>query len=101
MFYLQFKNMLKSILYICKKHLIMAYKGSKSTWGNFLIFIYQLQPKTKTLVRKFERILIKLYRHMSLLFNQTYLNEGLLPNYTHTHTHTYFFSLIENVTLNI
>ena len=24
---------------------------------------------------------------MSLLFNQTYLNEGLLPNYNHIHTH--------------
>ena len=32
------------------------------TLDNFSKFIDQLQPKTKTLVRKFERILIKLYR---------------------------------------
>ena len=52
----------------------------------FSKFIYQLQPKTKTLVRKLERIL-KVYRqNLSLLFNQTCLNEGLLSNYTHTHT---------------
>ena len=33
-------------------------------------------------------ILIKLYRqNMSLLFNQTCLNEGLLPNYTYIKIH--------------
>ena len=52
---------------------------------NFGKFINQFQPKTKTLVRKLERILIKLYRqHVSILFNQTCLNERLLPNYGHT-----------------
>ena len=28
---------------------MMAYEGSESAWGNFGKFIYQLQPKTKTL----------------------------------------------------
>ena len=28
---------------------------------------------------------------MSLLFNQTRLNERRLPNYTHTHTHTHIY----------
>ena len=38
------------------------------------------------------RILIKLYRqNLSLLFNETCLNERLLPNYTHTHTYIYIF----------
>ena len=38
---------------------------------------------------KLERIIIKLYRQNApLLFHQTCLNEGLLPNHTHTHTHT-------------
>ena len=47
----------------------MAYERSESTWDNFGKFINQLQPKTKKLVRKFERIL-KLYRQkVSLLFN--------------------------------
>ena len=37
--------------------------------------------ETKTLIRKLKRILVKLYRqNVSLLFNQTYLNEKLLPN---------------------
>ena len=33
-----------------------------SAWENFGIFIYQFQPKTRTLVRKLERIFIKLYK---------------------------------------
>ena len=57
----------------------------QSTWDKFGKFIHQFQPETKTLIRKLERILRKLYRqNMSLLFNQTCLNERLLPKYTHT-----------------
>ena len=42
----------------------------------FAKFIYHLQPETKTLIRKIERILDKLYRqNLSLLFNETCLNE--------------------------
>ena len=49
---------------------------------------HQFQPETKTLIRKLERILIKLYRqNVSLLFDQTYLNERLLPNNTYICTH--------------
>ena len=52
----------------------MAYEWSKDAQDNFCKFIYQLQPKTKTLVKKLERILLKLYRqNVSLLFNQTCL----------------------------
>ena len=53
---------------------------------------------TKTLVRKLERILIRLYKqNVSLLFNQTCLNEGQFPTthtHTHTHTHTYIYIYI-------
>ena len=50
------------------------------------------QPETKTLVRKLERNLIKLYRYnVSLLFNQSCLNERLPPNHTHTHTYIYIY----------
>ena len=43
-----------------------------------------VQPETKTLISKLERVLIKLYRqNVSLLFNQTCLNERLLANYTY------------------
>ena len=59
---------------------------------NFGKFIHQFQLETKTLIRKLEKILIRLYRqNLSLLFNETCLNERLLPNYTHTHTHTYIY----------
>ena len=38
---------------------MMAYEGSKSDLDNFGKLIYQLQAKTKVLVRKLEKILIK------------------------------------------
>ena len=89
-----FQNSFKknNTLYKSKQPLIMAYKGSESAQDNFGKFIHQFQPETKTLIRKLERILIKLYKqNVSLLFNQTCLNERLLPNHTHTHTHTYMY----------
>ena len=65
---------------------MMAYERSESTQDNFGKFIHQFQPETKTLIRKLERILIKLYRENVSLFNKTCLNERLRPNYTpHTH----------------
>ena len=71
---------------------MMAYEKSESAWDNFGKFIHQFEPETKTLIRKLERILIKLYRqNVSLLFKPTCLNERLQPNYTHTHTHTYIY----------
>ena len=73
----------------------MTDERSKSARDNFGKFNDQFPPETKTLVRKLERILIKLYRqNVSLLFYQTCLNEGLLPNYTHTHTHTHIYIYI-------
>ena len=63
--------------YTRKQPLMMAYEGFKSARDNFGNFIYQFQPETKTLIiRKHERILNKLYRqNLSLLFNETCLNE--------------------------
>ena len=52
---------------------MMTNERSKSARDNFSEFTYQLQSRTKTLVRKLERIQIKLYRqNVSLSFNQTY-----------------------------
>ena len=66
-----------------------------SAFGHFGKFIRQFQPETKTLIRKLEKILMKLYRkNVSLLFNQICLNERQLPNYTHTHTHTHIYIYI-------
>ena len=73
----------------------MAYKESESTRDNFSKFIHQFQPETKTLIRKLEKILIKLYRqNVSVLFNETWLNERLPPNHTHIHTHAYIYIYI-------
>ena len=53
---------------------MMAYEGFESAWDNFGKFIHQFQPETKTLLRKLERILNKLYKqNLSLLFNETRL----------------------------
>ena len=56
---------------------------------NCVKFIHLFQPDNMTLIRKLETILIRLLsQNVSLLFNDTYLHERLLPNYTHIHTHT-------------
>ena len=39
---------------------MMAYERSESARDNFSKFIFQFQPKTKTLIGKIEKILIKL-----------------------------------------
>ena len=41
---------------------MMAYEEFESNWDNFGKFIYQFQPETKTIIRKLERILNKLYK---------------------------------------
>ena len=70
--------------------LMMAYKRSESTQDNFGKFIHQFQPKTKTFIRKLERILIKSYRKMvSLLFNQTHSNI-----YIHIHIYIYIYMCV-------
>ena len=65
------KKKKKKILYICKQPLMMNYEGSESARENLGKFLNQLQPKTKTLIRKLERILIRL--NVFSLFNQTCL----------------------------
>ena len=47
---------------------MMAYEGSKSAWDNFGKFIYQVQTETKTLIRKLDRILNKLYDKICLYY---------------------------------
>ena len=57
--------------YISKQPLMMAYESTRDNFGKFL---YQFQPKTKTLIRKLEMILNELYwQNLSLLFNETYI----------------------------
>ena len=49
---------------------MMAYETFESARDNFGKFIHKFQPETKTLIRKLERILIKLnWQNVSLLFN--------------------------------
>ena len=45
---------------------MMAYERSKSAPDNLGKFMDQLQTKTKTLVKKLERIQIELYKKMCL-----------------------------------
>ena len=96
----------KHLLYM-QATLVMAYERSKSTLNNFGKLIHQFQTKMKTIIGKFERILIKSYRkNMPFLLNQLYLNERLLSSthrhtdtdtqtYTHTHTHTDIYIYID------
>ena len=57
------------IIYTCKQHLMMAYERSESARCNFSKFSHQFRPEINTLIRKLERILIKLYRqNLSLLY---------------------------------
>ena len=58
------KNTHAQTIYTSKQTLMMAYKRSESARENFGKFIDEFQPKTKTLVRKLERILIKLCRQI-------------------------------------
>ena len=46
---------------------MVAYEVSKSARDNFGKFINQPQPQTKALVRKLERILIKLHRRVLII----------------------------------
>ena len=52
-------KLIKNTFYTCKQPLMIAYEKSEINFGKF---IHQFQPETKTLIRKLERILIKLYR---------------------------------------
>ena len=51
-----------------------ACKKSKSARNNFGKLINQFKPKTKTLVRKLERILIKLYIYVYIYKEDLVLN---------------------------
>ena len=69
---------------------MMAYEKFESAQDNFGKFIHKFLPETKRLIRKLERILIKLFRqNVSLSFNQTCLNERLLPNYIYIYIYIY------------
>ena len=61
---------LYNFITIISSFLISVLVSGWNWWMSFGKFIYQFQPETKTLIRKLERILIKLYRqNVSLLFN--------------------------------
>ena len=67
-------------------------KGLKAL-GTVLVNPYtNFNLKPKHLFGNLKGSLIKLYKqNVSILFNQTCLNERLLPNSTHTHTHIYIY----------
>ena len=68
---------------------------TESVRDNLGKFINQLQYKTKILVKKIERILIKLCRqNVSLFFNQRGISERMLANYTHSYLYIYIYIYI-------
>ena len=75
---------------------MIAEERAEITQKIFGKFIHPFQPETKTLIRKLERILIKLYRqNVSLLFNGTCLNERQLPPpYIYIYVYIYLFIYI-------
>ena len=101
---------------LLQKNVMMAYERSESAQYHFRKFIYKFQPKTKTIVKKLKTILIKLYRqNVSLLFNQSFGNEGQLSkpspslslslsfslslSLSHTHTHTHIYNQLKTLSL--
>ena len=76
---------------------MMVHEGFESARDNFDKFIYQFQPKTKALVRKFETVLIGLHRQcvFSILSNLLKWRTAAQPHtHTHTHTHTHIYIYI-------
>ena len=71
---------------------MLAQDRTESNWEpiNHGKFINRFPPDAIKSMRWLERINTKICRQlMSILFNQMYFNEEMLPKYTHTHTHTH------------
>ena len=79
-----------------------AYEKSERAQYKFDKFIYQLKPKTKTLARKLERILIKLCRQnvFYYLIIHAYKKDCCLTTHTciymETNTHVYIYLIYHN-----
>ncbi len=76
---------------------MMAQSRAESTRDtcNYGQDINQFPQNTIKVIREFERIQKKICRHkMSIMFNEIFINEEMLPKYTHTHTHTYIYIYI-------
>ncbi len=53
----------------------------KSAWANIGFFLYQLDPEVRRLVRRLERLHLKiLKKKQSTVFNETCLDNDLLPS---------------------
>ena len=73
---------------------MMSYEGSESARKEkFGEFVYQFKPEIRTHVRKLERIIVKLYRHVSISFKQTYSNEKNADLYIYIYVHFFFLSI--------
>ena len=61
----------------------MTTKMMESTWANIGFFLYQHDPDIRRLVRRLECLYLKiLKKKQSTVFNQTCLDNDLLPKYT-------------------
>ena len=78
---------MKKLFFTFGKPLMKVYEESESDWENFGEFINPLQHDTCQEVVKDPEKLYK--QQMSLLFNQTCSNEGLLANYIYIYIYIY------------
>ena len=65
---------------------MMARNRAESTRDtyNYGQYLNQFPPNTIKVIREFERIQKKICRHkMSIMFNEIYINEEMLPKYTY------------------
>ena len=65
-----FSNFENNSLHLCPLPSMIAYEGSKSAWEEkFGEFINRFKPEIKTLVKKLERMSIKLNKQCVFIFN--------------------------------
>ena len=76
---------------------MMAQSRAESTRDtyNYGQYINQFPPNTIKVIRQFERIQKKICRHiMSIMFNETCINEEMLPKYTYINIYTCMYIYI-------
>ena len=73
---------------------MMACDRTESIWvaSSYKSFINQFPPDIIKSIRQLERAYIKICRqNMSILFNEIYITEEMLPKYARIYTHAHTF----------
>ena len=83
---------------------MMAQSRAESTRDtyNYGQYINQFPPNTIKVIREFEWIQKKICRHkMSIMFNETCINEEMLPKYTYVYVYIYLYIVILRQTVSL